>query len=186
MINEIDHKKVYGAGFHAGMKAAGSRVETMAMSTLRLKTLIDQQSGIAKKVYECVPVNEAFDAKRICTELARSGSAPDLHIVNGCLKALKDAGVISEMQGLFQRVKVRADNNSIKQVIPPMNEPEPISKDPLDKLAAAASHLRSLNKVIEGIALEIEDAALLLEDKNTEGDAEVKKLRQLADLLKTL
>lgn len=185
----MDHKKVYGAGFHAGMQAANAKVETMAMSGLRLKSLMDQQTGIAKKVYECVPLSEAFDAKRICTELARCGSAPDIHIVNGCLKALKESGLVTEVRGLFQRVKIRAENDVIKQVIPPKETEksvEPVIKDPLDRLAAAASHLRSMGKVFEGIAIEIEDVALQLEDRSAEGNAEVKKLRQLADLLKTL
>ncbi len=191
MVGEYDHKKIFGAGFHAGVKASEKKVDNMALTSSMAKSVVDRQTGIAKKVYECVPINEAFDAKRICSEMARMGSSPDIHIVSGCLKTLKEAGLVVEvLRGTFQRAKVKADAEKpakpeLKQVSPtPAQDQQEIG--PIDKLAAVASCMRDVSASLQRMAKDVEDAALQMSEAATENSGEVQKLRQLAELIKTL
>ena len=55
-MKKIDHKSVYGAGYHAGVLSVTneSKGNHMVMTASRMKQLESQQTGIAKKVYEAV------------------------------------------------------------------------------------------------------------------------------------
>lgn len=191
MPGDYDHKKVFGAGFHAGIKAANEKGSDMAISAEKAKIFVEQQSGIVKKVYECVPINESFDAARICVEMKRMGSTPDVSIVKACLIKLKDAGLVAEVvRGMYQRIRVK---DEIKKAHAQLTSQQPLeaeqsrqSDDPLDNLAAAALTLRNMSASMSALASAIEDAALQMGERATENSGEVKKLRQLAELIKTL
>ena len=45
----------------------------MGMTATRIRILENQQTGIAKKVYGAVPINEAWPSKSIVAELTRQG-----------------------------------------------------------------------------------------------------------------
>ena len=78
----------------------------MGMTATRIRILENQQTGVAKKVYGAVPINEAWPSKSIVAELTRQGQVRDFSIIEGCLNTLKEVGLIKEMSpGHFQRVK---------------------------------------------------------------------------------
>ena len=76
------------------------------MTATRIRILENQQTGVAKKVYGAVPINEAWPSKQIVMELSRQGQVRDFSIIEGCLNTLKEVGLIKETApGHFQRVK---------------------------------------------------------------------------------
>lgn len=162
----------------------------MSMTAARIRLLENQQSGVAKKVYGAVPINEIWPTKQIAYELQRQGVVRDISIVEGCLKSLKDSGLIKEASpGYFQRVKPRAEpepteKEPIMATTPAASPSQPV--DPVDKLAAIGTKLRGLSQMFIELANDIDEAALALDEKASGNDEELAKLRQLKGLLKSL
>lgn len=167
----------------------------MGMTATRIRILENQQTGVAKKVYGAVPINEAWPSKSIVAELTRQGQVRDFSIIEGCLNTLKEVGLIREAApGYFQRVKPKPKPTVEKEAEPmttkPLNQPtkseltEPT--EPMDRLAAIGARLRSLSKTFLELADDIEEVALACEEKVSGNDEELAKLRQLKGLLKSL
>ena len=162
----------------------------MGMTATRIRILENQQTGIAKKVYGAVPINEAWPSKSIVAELTRQGQVRDFPIVEGCLNTLKEVGLIKEMApGHFQRVKPKptvekeAEPMAAKTLTTP-TKGEPT--EPVDRLAAIGTKLRDLSKTFLELADDIDEATLAFEEKASGNDEELAKLRQLKGLLKSL
>lgn len=156
----------------------------------RPRFLENQQTGVAKKVYGAVPINEAWPSKSIVAELTRQGQVRDFSIIEGCLNTLKEVGLIKETApGHFQRVKPKptvekeAEPMTTKTLNPPTKS-EPA--EPVDRLAAIGTRLRSLSKTFLELADDIDEATLAFEEKASGNDEELAKLRQLKGLLKSL
>lgn len=148
----------------------------------------------AKKVYDCVPISESFDAAQIIGELHRRNiSMSDKHVILGCMNSLIDIGLVKEVsRGVFIREVIRKKielkehevkqieiekDVKVKQQTPVTNTPAVVS--PLDLLGDFANRLRTLADDAERIAMIIAGQA----EKN---DAETAKLRQLQAILKSL
>ena len=147
------------------------------MNSARMRAIEEGQTGIAKKVLSSVPIQESWTARQIVSDIARSGSRPDPHIVEGCLNTLCDSGLVRErLRGYFQRTKPKEEK--VVSIAATSAQPkEPI--DPLTKLGNIASSLRAM-------ADEIEDVALAIEERQTATTEEIAKLRQLKALLRDL
>jgi len=162
----------------------------MGMTATRIRILENQQTGVAKKVYGAVPINEAWPSKSIVAELTRQGQVRDFSIIEGCLNTLKEVGLIKEMSpGHFQRVKPKAEPMSTKPlnpVIPPNSSIKGESTEPVDRLAAIGTKLRGLSQMFLELADDIDEAALAFEEKTSGNDEELAKLRQLKNVLKSL
>ena len=162
----------------------------MGMTATRIRILENQQTGVAKKVYGAVPINEAWPSKSIVTELTRQGQVRDFSIVEGCLNTLKEVGLIRETApGYFQRVKPKptVEKEAEPMTTKPLNPPtksEPT--EPVDRLAAIGTKLRGLSKMFLELADDIDEATLAFEEKASGNDEELAKLRQLKGLLKSL
>ena len=162
----------------------------MGMTATRIRILENQQTGVAKKVYGAVPINEAWPSKSIVTELTRQGQVRDFSIVEGCLDTLKEVGLIRETApGYFQRVKPKptVEKEAEPMTTKPLNQPtksEPT--EPVDRLAAIGTKLRGLSKMFLELADDIDEATLAFEEKASGNDEELAKLRQLKGLLKSL
>lgn len=162
----------------------------MGMTATRIRILENQQTGVAKKVYGAVPINEAWPSKQIVMELSRQGQVRDFSIIEGCLNSLKDVGLIREVApGHFQRVKPKpttekeAEPMTTKPLTTPTkNEPT----EPVDRLAAIGTKLRGLSQMFLELADDIDEATLAFEEKASGNDEELAKLRQLKGLLKSL
>lgn len=162
----------------------------MGMTATRIRILENQQTGVAKKVYDAVPINEAWPSKSIVAELTRQGQVRDFSIIEGCLNTLKEVGLIKEMSpGHFQRVKPKAEPMSTKPlnpVIPPNSSIKGEPTEPVDRLAAIGTKLRGLSQMFLELADDIDEAALAFEEKTSGNDEELAKLRQLKNVLKSL
>lgn len=162
----------------------------MGMTATRIRILENQQTGVAKKVYGAVPINEAWPSKSIVAELTRQGQVRDFSIIEGCLNTLKEVGLIKEMSpGHFQRVKPKAEPMTTKPlnpVIPPNSSIKGEPTEPVDRLAAIGTKLRSLSQMFLELADDIDEATLAFEEKASGNDEELAKLRQLKGLLKSL
>ena len=162
----------------------------MGMTATRIRILENQQTGVAKKVYGAVPINEAWPSKSIVSELTRQGQVRDFSIIEGCLNTLKEVGLIKETApGHFQRVKPKAEPMSTKPlnpVIPPNSSIKGEPTEPVDRLAAIGTKLRGLSQMFLELADDIDEAALAFEEKTSGNDEELAKLRQLKNVLKSL
>ena len=162
----------------------------MGMTATRIRILENQQTGVAKKVYGAVPINEAWPSKSIVAELTRQGQVRDFSIIEGCLNTLKEVGLIKEMApGHFQRVKPKptVEKEAEPMTTKPLNQPtksEPT--EPVDRLAAIGTKLRGLSQMFLELADDIDEATLAFEEKASGNDEELAKLRQLKGLLKSL
>ena len=160
----------------------------MGMTATRIRILENQQTGVAKKVYGAVPINEAWPSKSIVSELTRQGQVRDFSIIEGCLNTLKEIGLIKEMSpGHFQRVKPKptAEKEAEPMTTKPQNPVIPPT-EPMDRLVAIGTKLRGLSQTFLELADDIDEATLAFEEKASGNDEELGKLRQLKGLLKSL
>ena len=168
----------------------------MGMTATRIRILENQQTGVAKKVYGAVPINEAWPSKAIVMELTRQGQVRDFSIIEGCLNTLKEVGLIKEMSpGHFQRVKPKPiaekeaepmSTKPLNPVISPNSSIKGEPTEPVDRLAAIGTKLRGLSQMFLELADDIDEAALAFEEKTSGNDEELAKLRQLKNVLKSL
>ena len=134
----------------------------MGMTATRIRILENQQTGVTKKVYGAVPINEAWPSKQIVMELSRQGQVRDFSIIEGCLNTLKEVGLIKEMApGHFQRVKPKP---TVEKEAEPMTTkpPNPVISpnssikgeptEPVDRLAAIGTKLRGLSQMFLELA----------------------------------
>lgn len=143
------------------------------------------QSSLAKKVYQYVPIQEAWTGSEIAQAMARaSGSQVDGRTLLGCLGCLKDSGLVREVGSLrFQRTSVS------QPAIPKPKEAMSAPQKPEAKHAAPTSAidlLAGIAKTLRAVASDIETAALAIEEGQAKNAEEVKKLHQLQALLKGL
>ena len=79
------------------------------MTPSKLNSLLQGQTNLARKVFEVVPIREAWPAIQIrnaLKEVERSNA--DLRVLRGCLGALREAGLVREPEtGMFQRADIR-------------------------------------------------------------------------------
>ena len=162
----------------------------MGMTATRIRILENQQTGVAKKVYGAVPINEAWPSKSIVAELTRQGHVRDFSIIEGCLNTLKEVGLVRETApGHFQRVKPKhTAEKEAKSMATTLQKPPAKSEptEPVDRLAAIGTKLRGLSQMFLELADDIDEAALAFEEKASDNDEELAKLRQLKGLLKSL
>lgn len=150
------------------------------MNPSRFRSLESGQTAIARKVFACVPIQEAWSKHIILSEVLRNGSRVDKNIFEGCLSALLDAGLIKEpIRNHYQRVHVTAEEEP-EDVPAPAKPTAPVSpQDPLSRLAALAKKLCD-------VATEVEELALDIEATKSNNEEELEKLRTLKTLLKGL
>ena len=162
----------------------------MGMTATRIRILENQQTGVAKKVYGAVPINEAWPSKSIVAELTRQGQVRDFSVIGGCLNTLKEVGLIKEVApGHFQRVKPKPTTEKeaeLMAVTPPKSPAKAEPTEPMDRLVAIGTKLRGLSQMFVELAEDIDEAALAFEEKASGNDEELAKLRQLKGLLKSL
>jgi len=155
---------------------------------------LEGQATIAKKVFEAVPIRAAWSIHQMMSHLTKiTKSHIDHRVMQGCLNALKDCGLVREPQrGFFQRVEVREEavktevNGEID--VPKLKtESKPAAPaSPIDVLDGIAGRLRRLRDDADTLASDIETAALVITEQEVETQAAVTKARQLQQLLQEL
>jgi len=157
------------------------------LSQSRFQQLHKGLSANAKKVYDAVPAQEAWLSQAVHGELMRQGLGIPFNIVEGCLQALRDAGLAKESAGRWTREPVK-----------PAKEPTPAGTPmpavtcalaerpptPTEALAEIAARLRRGAQEMLNLAEELDSVTLALEETLTAEDEDVKRLRKLRDAMK--
>lgn len=143
----------------------------------------------SKKIYDCIPISEAWSPAQLMAELHRKSiSLGDYRVVMGCVNLMLDSGLIVEVsRGMFKREVIRAKIDSKDQIQKTVKDSQmqtpqkPIAQQvgALDRLSSFASRLRDL-------ANDMENAAIELAGQAERNDAETAKMRQLQAILKSL
>ena len=193
--NHSDHRKVYAKGYFDGVAAAEG-----SMTPSRYQANLNGQTSVARKVFELVPIKEAWTPIEIVAALNRATkSSMDFKVLTGCLNTLKESGLVREpTRGHFQRVEVKekeermVDFNARPIVTPksPVSAaapaPAPAAKSPIEILSEISGRLVGVNAEIKRIASDIETAALVIEEGMAANEENLGKLRQLQSILKSL
>lgn len=164
------------------------------MNHARFSAIYSGLTSVAKKVYEAVPIAEYWPAAKIIYEMDRLNIHVDHSVVRGCLRSLKEAGLIMEVnkQGEFKRVPVRMPASKTKTVEEEeMNNKNtapatchPKKTTPMDALGELAQRAVRMADMLKDLASDISDAAVEIQAQLEAGDEDVQKLRQLQTLLK--
>ncbi len=164
------------------------------MAPDRSAALLSGQTTLAQKVYAVLPIGPAgaFSPLEIAKALReRTGSSLDIHTMRGCLARLKDAGLVKEIvPGSFRRVevkeKVKMNVPKIATAAAPQVALVVTQPEPMELLAGIASKVRTALVGLGALADEIEQAALVIEERASANVKELAKVKQIATLLKEL
>lgn len=180
------------------------------MNNAQMQRRIDGQTAIAQKVLSVVPMQEWWSPKQIQRELHRvTGSGADINIVEGCLAALRDAGLVKEASRdrSYQRVPMKDEPAPTVHVSTLLETPTPPSlplpaverpfleivrdgladpTDPLERLGRLAARLRDQAEINQKLADELDEAALAMQAKIDTLTADTAKLHQLTTLLRSI
>ena len=110
------------------------------MTPIKVKTALDGQTAIARKVFDFVPIQDAWAANKIVSEMIRCGLPRiDFRTIEGCLHRLKDAGLVKEPErGAFQRVMPRTEAPKVQLQVCSSTGPAPGSPTPATPLIVDA------------------------------------------------
>lgn len=162
----------------------------------RIEALLQGQTGVARKLYECVPINDAWTEFQIVMEMRRiTGSTPDMKVARGCLRDLADAGLIQRTGDRYRCTPIQ-EKPQQKEVAMPAVKPATqaakiaAAQSPIDLLGDIAGSIVALSKSVgeqlQQIAKRVEDAALQIEQGQEASAANLEKLRQLQSLLRSI
>ena len=166
------------------------------MTPAKRDQLMQGQTGIAKKIYECVPIMEPWNEVKIMQHLQRStGSTPDGRVFQGCLKTLRDSGLIKQTAAkCFQRVSVEQKQPTMEPkmtlVVPAQEQPKPATEvkkqSAIELLGELAGEVMGIAAHMQRLAARVEDVALAIEQEREATSEELAKARQLKTLLQSL
>ena len=150
----------------------------------------------AKKVYDVIPIAEAWSITQIMQELHRLNiSMSDKRVVTGCLNSLVACGLATEpSKFMFKRTDVRATPIAeVKETKEPeVNNPSPtktaevINIKPVETQADPMALLSKVVGDLVAIASSVEAIITAIARRDEKKDAESEKLRQLQSLLKSM
>lgn len=177
------------------------------MNISRQRQLLDGQSSVARKVFEGVPIQEAWDEFAIIKNLRGSGGVTIAsHAARSCLYDLKDAGLIKEpRKGHFTRTPVAVkEPRAIKSAESAESASFPndeatmactltrhqAPQTPLDVLGTIAIDLTVFSTEftarMKALSERVEDVALLVEAQREADAATMAKANQLQSLIKEM
>ena len=162
------------------------------ISQTRFKQMFNTLNAPVKKVYEAVPVSEAWTTTQIIAEISRLGySMRDSKAIIGCLDTLKRQGLIQEPErGSFVRVEVKAIETYVKFIeetkekIMATKPVTQMKQTNLDRLISLSEKANGLAAQMKSMATELENVALEIEAEIQENSTSAQKLKQLQELLK--
>lgn len=168
----------------------------------KFKAIFSGLSAIAKKIYGVVPIAEAWDVTKIKMELTRTSTPTETRLILGCLTGLVANGLVKESpKGMFQRAPVDAkqeafiegaddnENDELEgqgeQMTTTAHSSMP-AQDPIEKISKLASQCQDILVAVSKLQSDIETVAIEVQEAFQARDAEVQKLKQLQQLLKSL
>jgi hypothetical protein len=157
------------------------------MNYARMQSIVSGLTGMASKVYDAVPIRESWTMPQISAELGRHGMTYGHAQVQGCLRSLKEQGLILESGGQFQRIQQRQRLAAVHT--PPQQEenmPAPKTSDPVANLAEIAATLREQGWLLMAKADAVDAASIEAAEAIESSGEDGAKLRQLQALLKDI
>lgn len=163
------------------------------ISQTRFKQMFNVLNAPVKKVYEAVPVSEAWTTTQIIAEISRLGySMRDSKAIIGCLDTLKRQGLIQEPErGSFVRIEVKETVTTFDKFIEETKEKTvatkpvtQIKQTNLDRLISLSEKANGLAAQMKSLAADLENVALEIEAEIQENSTSAQKLKQLQELLK--
>jgi len=195
--DKVDHKKIWGSGYFAGIRAADSLSYLgEGMNKRKYDKLELAQTMTARKILDCVPTQVETSKQDIYAIVKTLGISITLGIVEGCLYSLRDDGLVKEgRRGTFIRVVPTATVKKLKTVVKPevpevVPEPEVSDlveesytsvavRDPIEIITDMTDCMNELMQKFELAALEISEYV-------EQSDKDVAKMKQLQALLSSL
>lgn len=166
------------------------------MNPAKCEILMQGQTGIAKKVYECVPIAEAWSAFQVMAAMRNlTGSTPDARIVSGCLASLVDAGLIKKTgRDAYRRISTELKQKTQEPKMPVTQlkaghpaSPEPARPTgPMEVLGDLSAEILGMAEHLKTLARRVEDVALAVEQDREATAKNLDGYRQLKALLKSL
>ncbi len=166
------------------------------MTPIRQQSILRGMPVQAQKVFEFVPIADAWSDTKIIAEMKKSTrSVIEGRVVAGCLDRLRDAGVIRETgRREFQRARVSASGepestdatpSPVAAITVPAEPsmPIPAAGSAIDLITGISNRLSNLVDDIRSIVSDLETAALQIEEQRTANGREVEELRQLKAML---
>lgn len=190
-----ENQRIYGAGFRAGLLTAANNQGKHPMSEKQKQSAVAGLTGTAAKVYEAVPINEAWTITQIIQELKRNNLNYEFLKIDGCLQSMVGQGIIQKVgEHGYQRVDVK---NPERPLV--MAKPSAIAKkmkadddtpsatvshagNPIDGLLIVASNMRVAGRRLIDDAELIESACIAqmeAEDTHKQDLAQFQQLRSL-------
>lgn len=171
------------------------------LSASRFQRIHESLTVSATKVYEVVPIAEAWTPEQVTSELRRTGKHMSRDIVHGCLASLCRSGLVKEpkpntyCRAPVRPVAERPNTNPAQLEIdtvsatktkhqPQPPEPQTQAESPLDLMAQASHQARKLAGQLNELAEEIDNAALSFQETLARFEADAEKLNQLKRLFK--
>ena len=160
----------------------------MSLSLQRRNNLLQGQTSIARKVYEFIPSSQTSSATAfdICSAIHKeTGAGVDIHVLRGCLRALKESGLVSEVvSGSYRQVHIKEKETmpALKPV--PVEDKSTQKQDAMGVLGEIAANVRRAAMLLNRIADDIDTVAVGIEEKSGEDKKAAETLRQLQALLR--
>lgn len=169
------------------------------MNEAKAHRIMATLNGVARKVYDAVPIREPWGSGRIVGELVRTGHNIDKRTVEGCLTSLVESGLVVErVRGEFLKAAIKAPCaptvafDPLAYTVPDPSDPPPATRlqpkapELLDRMTAISERLRELAAAASALAKEVEDTALTAQQRIEGAHADASKLRQLQQLLRSI
>lgn len=173
------------------------------MKPSKTESLLQGQTGIARKIFEFVPISEEWTEHQITSEVHRvTGSKVDSKVFRGALRDLADSGLIRRRNDMFSRAHApenpkqketkmpAAKAVTTLQMKPTVKHEQQTALSPIEILGDIAGSIVALSKSmsaqLQQLAERVEEAALQIEQGQEANAANLQKLKQLQQLLRSL
>ena len=157
----------------------------------KFKAIYNGMTTVQKKVYEAIPISEAWDSVKIKNELQRTGGYTENRIMMGCINGLISSGLVKEVgKGFFQREPVTEKAETIIEKEQQKEEtqimPQRSNTDPIEKIANLTIKTNDIMAAIKSLASDIETVAIEVQASFEKQGKDSERLKQLQQLLKGL
>lgn len=152
------------------------------MNSNRLKSVINNMSAMDEKIYNCVPIQDAWTVSMVCIEYKRLHNIlPNYAGVEKTLKDMAEQGILrkthEDKQAVFNRYVNRATEPKKEEVM--SIQPKPAKKSLQERMYDCAAKLNTLSEEMASLAHEVE---ALINAPNPE----MEKLQKMKELFKSL
>lgn len=169
------------------------------MTPSRASQLEQGLNGMARKIYDAIPVKDPWPAGQIIAELKRSiGTAPDLRVLQGTLAHLVELGLVKPQGDSFLRVVPRASVRRLEPVSAPQpgpRDPDPpapagkpssSTRDAITAISEVSAKVRNVIALLSRLAEELDDVAVEIEEHHQATSHDAEQLRKLRELLRAV